>query len=511
MPATTSLFLKIEELFERHIKQTPSSISTPESEGLFNLIYFVTLPSTPSGFSCNEFFLRLSRPLHPAVKTRNEVGWLKYIHKNAGSELCKRVPKILFYSDTTDELGYEYTVVGKLPGETLCDIWEDIDPIPLVSAVVDVVQELREYTSKLPERWFGGFTPEFKPGPYVEYTLYSTEHIEKYWKMHPDETYETLNLLTPYENLTEYWRARIQRDIRIVEKHDFCVTLRKEFLHVLRSLPDIPESVGRAQPFLAHRDLILGNLLWCRKEQRITGILDWEFAGMYTLSDWNPGNTMWTTKTQQRKDRSVTQEVLFELLDEELKRRGMECGDPIFKEGTLEHRFARIVSLSYWIVRKHLEQEELETSGRVATWLKEFYQHAQCLVIGGHFPGSSILFWDQKLFVADTLNMNPTALYHFDRPKGYSSFSFMWSIINHIPLSPSEIIRMWSILKRIDFDTIYGGWQLNAKTRQIIRDSEMDAGEIREGRTVKFKILDSMCIQMRAMGHDITPEMGLEL
>ncbi|KAF3926456.1 hypothetical protein AA313_de0206885 [Arthrobotrys entomopaga] len=389
MPTTTTttttaaedIFPKIEALFERHIHQKPSRITTPRTSGLFNLLYLITLPQAPPGFSSTDFFLRLSHPFHPSIKTRNEVGWLQYIHHHAPPSLSLKVPKLLFYSSTTTELGYEYTVVEKLPGETLCDIWEETEPNALVSAVVDAVQEIRNFTSKLPGRWFGGFTPEFKPGPYVEYTLYPTDHLEKHWSAYPDETYETLNLVKPYDTLTEYWKARIERDIRIVEKHDACAPLRSKFLQMLKALPDIPELVGKAEPFLTHRDLILGNLLWCREKQEITGILDWEFAGMYTLSDWSPGNTLWTTTPQKNKDGKVTQELLFDLFEKELERRGMHDDDPIFKEGTREHHYARVVSLSYWIVRKHVEQEELEETGRVATWLDKFYEHTKILAL----------------------------------------------------------------------------------------------------------------------------------
>ncbi|KAF3091167.1 hypothetical protein TWF102_007673 [Orbilia oligospora] len=377
--AHIDLFPKISKLFEQRAFQKPAHISAPESEGLFNHLYFVTLPSTPAGFTCNEFFVRLSHPSHPFVKTRNEVGWLQYFHQHAPPSFNKRIPKLLFFSDTTNELGHEYTVIERLPGETLCDIWEDIEPSTLVTAVVDVVQEIRSLTSKLPQRWFGGFTPEFKPGPYVECTTYSLSHIKQHWSTYPDETYETLNLTTPFNSLAEYWKARISRDIRIIEKHKHCEELRTKYLEKLKALPDIPESIHNAKPFLAHRDLVLGNLLWDRKIQKITGILDWEFAGMYPLADWNPGNTLWTTKQQKKKDGKVTQGILFSLLDKELKARGLDDTDQIFRKGTVEYQYARVVNLSYWVVRKHLEQEELEEDGRVGVWLQEFYHHTNAL------------------------------------------------------------------------------------------------------------------------------------
>jgi hypothetical protein len=38
------------------------------------------------------------------------------------------VPKVLFWSDSRDEHGYEYAVVEKLPDELLCNIWETVNP-----------------------------------------------------------------------------------------------------------------------------------------------------------------------------------------------------------------------------------------------------------------------------------------------------------------------------------------------------------------------------------------------
>lgn len=63
---------------------------------------------------------------------------------------------------------------------------------------------------------------------------------------------------------------------------------------------------------------------------------------------------------------------------------------------------------------------------------------------GGHFPGSSVLFWKsaKKLLVADTITVVPSGVYHVDRPPNTASFTFMWSYPNfvsrscmHIPVS----------------------------------------------------------------------------
>lgn len=76
-----------------------------------------------------------------------------------------------------------------------------------------------------------------------------------------------------------------------------------------------------------------------------------------------------------------------------------------------------------------------------------------------------------------------------ERPKGVNTFSFLWSIPNMIPLSPDEIVRMWSILRHYDFRSAHGlrpGWEI-------------------EDEKIKARVLESMQIQIRAMGYGEHP------
>jgi hypothetical protein len=77
-----------------------------------------------------------------------------------------------------------------------------------------------------------------------------------------------------------------------------------------------------------------------------------------------------------------------------------------------------------------------------------------------------------------------------ERPRGMNTFSFMWSIPNMIPLSADEIVRMWGIIRRYDFKSAHGlflGW------------------DIIEDENLKARVLESMHIQIRAMGHTEHP------
>ncbi|KAI9039921.1 putative metallo-beta-lactamase domain protein [Aspergillus affinis] len=79
---------------------------------------------------------------------------------------------------------------------------------------------------------------------------------------------------------------------------------------------------------------------------------------------------------------------------------------------------------------------------------------------GGHFPGSSVLWWKSKrsLMVADTIFVVPSGVYHVDREPGTTSFSFMWSIPNMIPLPPGEVHNIWKAIAHTDFDDTYGAF-----------------------------------------------------
>ena len=90
--------------------------------------------------------------------------------------------------------------------------------------------------------------------------------------------------------------------------------------------------------------------------------------------------------------------------------------------------------------------------------------------LGGHFPGSTVLYWADRraLFPGDTI------LVTFDRKQ----VSFMWSYPNNLPLPAVEVERIGSRLRELDFDSIYspfwerGEIERNAKAaveRSILR------------------------------------------
>ncbi|KAI1264933.1 beta-lactamase-like protein [Xylariaceae sp. FL1019] len=118
------------------------------------------------------------------------------------------------------------------------------------------------------------------------------------------------------------------------------------------------------------------------------------------------------------------------------------------------------------------------------------------LKLGGHFPGSLVLLYNKRLFIADTLVTTPSGLGSWDtdamgtkreRPRGMNSFVFMWSIPNMIPLAPDELARMWRVLKEYEFSSTHGAF--------LGVDIEKSVPEM------KRRVLESIQIQIRYSGH----------
>jgi glyoxylase-like metal-dependent hydrolase (beta-lactamase superfamily II) len=58
----------------------------------------------------------------------------------------------------------------------------------------------------------------------------------------------------------------------------------------------------------------------------------------------------------------------------------------------------------------------------------------EAVKVGGHFPGSSVLYWKaaKKLLVADSITVVPSGVYHVNRLPKTASFTFMWSYPNFV-------------------------------------------------------------------------------
>lgn len=118
------------------------------------------------------------------------------------------------------------------------------------------------------------------------------------------------------------------------------------------------------------------------------------------------------------------------------------------------------------------------------------------IIAGGHFPGSMALHTAvpntkvPSLFHADTIHTIPNARspdIDSKNGQGHTSYSFMWSIPNNIPLSPDEILKIWRALKGFEIEATYAF--ASVKSRQEDRT------------TIPERILESAKVVVKRMGY----------
>ncbi|KAK4696188.1 hypothetical protein P7C71_g1689, partial [Lecanoromycetidae sp. Uapishka_2] len=146
-----------------------------------------------------------------------------------------------------------------------------------------------------------------------------------------------------------------------------------------------------------------------------------------------------------------------------------------------------------WVCRQPPSKDILRfIEGPVGT-RKEIVDGVTAIKLGGHFPGSLVLHWEKKLFIADTIVTVPSAYTPHPRPPGQTSYAFMWAIPNMIPLPPNVILDMWLAIRNLSFDTTHGAF-----VGMDVRDED-----------VKKRVLESMKIQVGTGGwkaHEILDE-----
>ncbi|KAK7204965.1 putative metallo-beta-lactamase domain protein [Myxozyma melibiosi] len=104
--------------------------------------------------------------------------------------------------------------------------------------------------------------------------------------------------------------------------------------------------------------------------------------------------------------------------------------------------------------------------------------------VDGHFPGSMVCGWKGRhLLVSDSISVALSGVGRRPRRAGTTSFNFMWSHCNMIPLDASAIYYIWVAIRDMKFDAVHGH---------------------RDGLTVKpnakERVLESMKIVLEKMG-----------
>lgn len=237
---------------------------------------------------CVQLILRISGNHLPRIKTINEVAVMTWVRQNTDFPVAEVVR---FDASTDNPLGHEYTLLQRLPGVAVSDVYNRLSP-EMLDRLIDQMVDIVHQTHKM--SWHGVFGLQFDsigdivPGPVVEETFWHSPDVVKYW---PDsESVESLNISGPYESYTDYIAAMVRVYQHAIRVHPTLENMRDllprldAFVGALSKHPEL----NNTRYILAHKDLHFGNVMYDELNGRITGILDWEFSSIVPAPRWNP-------------------------------------------------------------------------------------------------------------------------------------------------------------------------------------------------------------------------------
>ncbi|GAB5585863.1 hypothetical protein Unana1_00763 [Umbelopsis nana] len=313
-----------------------------------------------------ELFLRISKPAIPEAKTRNEVACISWVKQHIPS--CP-VPDIVAWSASTEELGYEYVLLRRLPGRDLAVAYKDMteqDMRNLITRIADMCVAM----AQRPFDKVGGLTisdsGSIEPGPVVEETTYDVQNLELHWKDYPDVRFDKLQIGGPFDSISDYFAARLERDLFVLSTHVRCASLRGSFAPSVQALLDsitgpVKKQIEARPLCLAHQDLHLGNMLW---DEQLTGILDWEFSGIIPLDQWIRRNTFASNIDEAMQK---VPEWRKHLMDD-IKAQSTSVWEDL-QIVPVKDMLLSLISLTFWIV--HCTVTDTQADDRKA-WIERF-------------------------------------------------------------------------------------------------------------------------------------------
>ncbi|KAI0247102.1 phosphotransferase enzyme family-domain-containing protein [Lactifluus subvellereus] len=280
------------------------------SAGTFNKLYSLYPLDNDEG-TVESFIMRISLPVDPYFKTASEVATLQFVRKNTSIP----VPHVIAFDSSSDnELGFEWILMGKLPGVSLKSLWESQalvweERVQITKTLAGYVKQLMSFkfplmgslypsTRREVERvaWLKDvssktrFVPllddaEFSMGPVVTIPFFYGDRVHLQPDRGPFET--SLSYLTSLLHLhvTSTTSRKIaasaddEYDEDDISELDDAIAAYQSILSILPSFFP-PEASSQETFSLYHDDMSSNNILIDPATHRITGIVDWECVSL---------------------------------------------------------------------------------------------------------------------------------------------------------------------------------------------------------------------------------------
>jgi hypothetical protein len=291
-----------------------TSITPLKVAAAFHTIYQIEYPPP-----WPPLILRISGPHVPSIKTTNEVAIMAWLRRNTSIP----VPRVLHHDSTPNNpLAHEYTLMHRIPGHSVQSMYpalSEATKLKLVNQLIDVLVELNAHAWNHIGGLRLGDGDDILPGPLLEDTFWFLPDIES--EFGADESVDTLNPIGPYGSHADFAKGYLAVFVHAIEIHDSLAWMR-DLLPRLRGLVDeLPALELDTKLVLAHKDLHFANVM-ATADGDVTGILDWEFAGIVPALRWDPVRAFLFNGdySQEGHDEKMRLRGIFE---KELDKRGI--------------------------------------------------------------------------------------------------------------------------------------------------------------------------------------------
>ncbi|UNI13632.1 hypothetical protein JDV02_000357 [Purpureocillium takamizusanense] len=345
----------------RHLSlPLPTSVEALQVTAAFHSIYLLNYPaSTPaieallpaggahsrqqrrrrrrpdgSTTTTTTLVLRISGNHIPRIKTVNEVATMTWVREHTSIP----VPAVVAWDgvgEGTNPLGREFTLLEWVPGRSVDRMYRDMSE----EAKLRLVEQLTDYLVELNGfEWHhvGGLRFDadgrVAPGRFLDDTFWLLPDVERLWpprggqqQQQEEVSIDTLNPRGPFASHAAFIAGYVECFIRGIDAHPSLAWLR-DTIPRLRALADLlPRlpSLAATRLVLAHKDMHHANVM-ALEDGTITGVLDWEFAGVVPAHRWDAARAFlhpWTGEPDDVQEREKAR--MMRVFEGVLERKGV--------------------------------------------------------------------------------------------------------------------------------------------------------------------------------------------